>query len=60
MDETNQSLLQVNLDALSENELRKLLTLYMTQQKLGLYSSPYTQLLASFNACIAIANCITH
>ncbi|MEQ1557790.1 MAG: site-specific DNA-methyltransferase [Methyloglobulus sp.] len=37
MDEINQDLLQVNLDALTENELRKLLTLYMTQQKLGLY-----------------------
>ena len=38
MDETNSSdLLQTNLDALTETELRKLLTLFMTQQKLGLY-----------------------
>ncbi|NJA04441.1 hypothetical protein HC024_01620 [Methylococcaceae bacterium WWC4] len=30
-------LLQTNLNALSYAECRKLLTLYMTQQKLGLY-----------------------
>ncbi|MGZ8165851.1 MAG: site-specific DNA-methyltransferase, partial [Methylobacter sp.] len=38
MDEINNpGLLQVNLDALTETECRKLLTLYMTEQKLGLY-----------------------
>ena len=38
MDETNTpDLLQTNLDALTETECRNLLTLYMTQQKLGLY-----------------------
>ena len=39
MDETNSpdDLLQTNLDSLTETEVRKLLTLYMTQQKLGLY-----------------------
>jgi adenine-specific DNA-methyltransferase len=38
MEENNNlDLLQTNLDALTESELRKLLTLYMTQQKLGLY-----------------------
>ena len=40
MDETNNlapDLLQTNLDLLTETEVRKLLTLYMTQQKLGLY-----------------------
>jgi adenine-specific DNA-methyltransferase len=38
MDETNTTdLLQTNLDSLTETELRKLLTLFMTQQKLGLY-----------------------
>lgn len=38
MDEDNASdLLQTNLNALSDAECRKLLTLYMTQQKLGLY-----------------------
>jgi adenine-specific DNA-methyltransferase len=38
MDETNTTdLLQTNLDLLTEAELRNLLTLYMTQQKLGLY-----------------------
>ena len=37
MDETNQNPLQFNLDALTETEVRKLLTLTMTQQKLGLY-----------------------
>ena len=38
MDETNTTdLLQTNLDSLTEAEIRKLLTLFMTQQKLGLY-----------------------
>jgi len=37
MDESNQDLLQINVNALTETECRKLLTLYMTQQKLGLY-----------------------
>jgi hypothetical protein len=38
MDETNTTdLLQTNLDLLTEAEIRKLLTLFMTQQKLGLY-----------------------
>jgi len=37
MDKTNTDLLQTNLESLTETELRKLLTLFMTQQKLGLY-----------------------
>jgi len=38
MDEINTTdLLQTNLESLTETELRKLLTLFMTQQKLGLY-----------------------
>jgi len=38
MDDANTTdLLQTNLDTLTETELRNLLTLYMTRQKLGLY-----------------------